>query len=84
MGESIKGKVLTTLIKLKNRGLAEGTLRNVSFNLKNLAKYADLDDPESVKEYIAKKDCANSQKTNLVKAYNYYAAANGIKWIKQL
>ena len=48
----------------------------------NLTKHADLDDPESVKEYIAKKDCENSQKTNLVKAYNYYAAANGIKMDK--
>jgi len=80
--ESIKGKIVTTLIKLKNRGLAEGTLRNISFNLKHLAKHSDLDNPESVKEYIAKKDCANSQKMNLVKSYNYYAAVNGIQWIK--
>ena len=80
--ESIKGKIVTTLIKLKNRGLAEGTLRNISFNLKHLAKHSNLDNPESVKEYIAKKNCANSQKTNLAKAYNYYAVANGIQWIK--
>jgi integrase len=80
--ESIKGKIVTTLIKLKNRGLAEGTLRNVSFNLKHLAKHSNLDNPESVKEYIAKKNCANSQKTNLVKSYNYYAVVNGIQWIK--
>jgi len=79
---SVKCRIVNTLIKLKNRGLAEGTLRNISFNLKHLAKHTNLDNPESVKEYIAKKDCANSFKTNLVKAYNYYALVNGIKWIK--
>jgi len=73
---------VTTLIKLKNRGLADGTLRNISFNLKHLAKHSNLDNPESVKEYIAKKNCANSQKMNLVKSYNYYAVVNGIQWIK--
>jgi integrase len=77
-----KGKILTTLIKLENRGLAEGTLRNLSFNLKHLAANANLDDAESVRAFIAKKACANSQKMNLVKAYNYYALANGIEWIK--
>ena len=47
-----------------------------------MAKHTDIDNPESVREYIAKKDCANSFKMNLVKAYNYYAVVNGIKWIK--
>jgi integrase len=77
-----KGKILTTLIKLENRGLAEGTLRNLSFNLKHLAAHANIDDPESVNAFIAKKSCANSQKMNLVKAYNYYALVNGIAWTK--
>jgi hypothetical protein len=77
-----KGKILTTLIKLENRGLAEGTLRNLSFNLKHLAAYANIDDPESIRAFIAKKAYANSQKMKLVKAYDYYALTNGIEWIK--
>jgi integrase len=80
--ESVKGKIVNTLIKLRRKGLAEGTLRNISFNLKHLAKHTNLDNPEAVKEYIAKKRCANSFKMNLVKAYNYYAVVNGIQWIK--
>jgi len=79
---SIEAKILNTLIKLRAQGLSEGTLRNISFNLKHLAKHSDLDDPESVKMYIARKQCANSQKANLVKAYNYYAIVNGLEWIK--
>jgi len=80
--EDIKGKILTTLIKLHNKGLDKKTLRNIDFQLRHLGKYADLDNPELVREYIARKGCANSRKMNLVKAYNYYALVNGIEWIK--
>ena len=69
---------MTTLIKLKNRGLAEGTLRNTSFDLRHLAKNADLDHPESVKEYIAKKNCANSQKMNLASFFLTRTSLNHI------
>ena len=80
--DAVKGKIVTTLIKLHNKGLDRKTLRNIDFNLRHLGKYADLDNPESVQQFIANKNCENSQKTNLVKAYNYYAVANGIQWIK--
>jgi hypothetical protein len=48
------GKIISTLIKLKSRGLAQGTLRNVAFQLKHLAKSVDIDSPAEVKAYIAK------------------------------
>jgi len=76
------GKIISTLIKLKSRGLADGTLRNVAFQLKHLAKSVDVDSPTEVKAYISNKRCANSYKANLVKAYNYYAVANGLQWIR--
>jgi len=82
VSDAVKGKMLFTLIKLHNKGLDKKTLRNIDFQLRHLSKYADLDNPESIKEYIAKKNCANSQKMNLVKAYNYYALVNGIQWVK--
>ena len=66
-------KIVNTLLRLRNSGLAKGTLRNISFNLKHLSKNCDLENPEDVKEYLAKKNCANSFKMNLVKSYNYYA-----------
>jgi len=47
-----------------------------------LAKNCNLDDSEKVKEFIANKNCDESYKANLVKAYNYYAVASGIQWIK--
>ena len=66
---SIEGKIVKTLIKLKRSGLSENTLRTVSNNLKHLAKHCNLDDVESVKEFIAK-------------SYNYYAVTNNLQPIK--
>ncbi|MBA7495024.1 hypothetical protein ES702_05603 [subsurface metagenome] len=40
---AVNGKIVITLIKLRNRGLAKGTLRNISFNLKHLTKHCDLE-----------------------------------------
>ena len=71
-------KIVNTLIKLRNRGLTKGTLTNISFNLKHLAKHADLAKPESIAAFISTKECANSFKENLVKTYNYYALTNGM------
>ena len=79
---SIEGKIVKTLIKLKRSGLSEGTLRTVSNNLKHLAKHCNLDDVESVKEFIANKKCDNSFKISLIKSYNYYAVTNNLQPIK--
>jgi len=57
-------------------------LRSVSYKLKFLSKNCDLDDPEKVKEVISNKQCSESYKVSLVKAYNYYATINGIRWVK--
>ena len=35
---AIEGKIINTLIRLKNSGLAEGSLRTISYNLKLLAR----------------------------------------------
>jgi len=79
---NVDEKVVNTLIRLRSSGLSEGTLRNLAFNLKHLAKFSDLDCPESAKDCISRKDCAHSFKENLSKAYNYYAVAKGLEWIK--
>ena len=77
-----EGKIVSVLLKLENTGLNIGSLRTISYNLKQLSKFSNLEDPESVKNFIARKDCNNSFKVQLVKAYNYYAVLNGIDWVK--
>jgi integrase len=67
---------------LKNNGLSDGSLRTISYILKELSRHCNLDVPESVKEFIANKKCSNSFKIQMVKAYNYYVVLNGIEWIK--
>ena len=44
---SVKGNIVKTLFKLKNLGKAEGTIKATANRLKHLARYCDLDDPES-------------------------------------
>jgi len=81
-GPLVKGNILKTLIKLKNSGKAESTIFSVSYRLSYLARYVSLEDPEEVKEFIARKKCSNSYKNGLVKAYNYYVKINGLVWDK--
>ena len=74
--------MIKTLIKLKNSGKAGSTTLSVSHRLSYLAKYANLEDPEEVKAFIASKKCSNSYKNGFVKAYNYYVQMNGLVWDK--
>jgi integrase len=76
----VKGKIVNTLLKLKNSGLQEKTVKIVGFYLKHLAVNSDLSKPESVKEFIANKKVNNGFKGNLVKAYNYYTLVNNMVW----
>jgi len=75
-----KEAIVNVLIKLKSAGLAEGTLRNVSYCLVKIARHVCIDKPEEVKMFIANLEVANSYKQNLCKAYNYYAKLNNIHW----
>jgi len=68
------------LLKLKNNGLEEQTVKIVGYYLNHLAVNVNLGNPEKVKEFIANKNVNSGFKGNLVKAYNYYALVNNIVW----
>jgi predicted transcriptional regulator len=74
----VKRKIINTLLKLKNNGLEEQTVKTVGFYLNHLGINVDLGNPERVKEFIANKNVNSTFKGNLVKAYNYYALVNDI------
>jgi len=76
----VKGKIVNTLLKLKNNGLEEQTVKVIGFYLNHLAVNVDLQSPERVKEFIANKNVNSGFKGNSVKAYNYYTLINGIVW----
>jgi hypothetical protein len=67
----VESKIVNTLIKLKGAGLAESTLRRVSYELSRLAKHCDLDNTDDVKNYIANMKGANGYKDVFVKTYSY-------------
>ncbi len=78
----LESSVINTLIKLQSSGVSPSTLKHVSYKLRFLAKYVNLNDTEAVNRFIAGMNTANSYKNTVVKAYAYYAKYNGLTWIK--
>ena len=78
----IKGKIVEFLWWMKKQGYAESTIVSRAYRLKRLLNLgADLLDPESVKEVIARQDdWSVSRKEAMVYAYDLFAKWMGIKW----
>ena len=77
----IKGKIIEYMWNLKKQGLAEATILSYGQILKQLTKEgADLYNPESIKETIAKLTCSNARKSNMVKAYTLWLNIHGLTW----
>jgi integrase len=79
----LKGKIVEYLWYMKKQGYAETTFETYAKILEMLVRLgADLKDPESVKEAIAKKTCGKGRKWNLVKAYTLFLKMQGLTWEK--
>jgi len=76
------GKILTVLVKLKNLGLSNNTIRSYRYRLERIDKHVDLDKPELVSEYISNVKGSNAYKESFVKAYNHYVEIYGLSWDK--
>lgn len=76
----IKGKLVEYLWYLKKQGYAESTSKTYYGILKHLAKQQiNINDPESVKKYIAIKETwGKGRKQNVVKAYSLFLKTQGI------
>ena len=79
----IKGKIVEYCFQMQKQGYAESTIRLHRTALKVLAERgADLLDPESVKEIIAKQKWSESRKRNVVNAYDSFLKYVGLTWEK--
>jgi integrase len=79
--EEIKGKLVEYAWYMKKQGYAETTIRPRVRIIKRLAKLgANLYDPESVKEVIAKQDWDDGTKSNACDAYTTWLHMHGGKW----
>jgi len=86
ISQETDAKIATTLIKCKNDALTDITLNHIETALRQLAQYANLQDPEDVKHYISvattktKKQLASDTKNRLLYAYSKFCKYQEIKW----
>jgi len=74
---------MKTLIKLKGDGnLKDETIKRIGVRLTKMSQHTDLNNPESVRLYIAEMKADNSTKNKYTSTYNHYTKANGLKWEK--
>jgi integrase len=69
------------LISLHQRGYAESTLEGISKKLRQIAKNADIMNPEKVLEFISTRQSPTT-KNLFVQAYDHFARYYNIKWQK--
>jgi integrase len=70
------------LIPCKLTSYSRYTINYTRKSLKLLDKHCNLNNPESVKEFIAKYNTTESYKRNLCYAYERYLKYYGINWIR--
>jgi len=76
------GNIVKTLWEMKKEGKADATIKNVGKALEVLARSCNLDDPETVKTFIATLDRKNGYKKQLCYSYNVYVKVHGLTWTK--
>ena len=72
--------ILNILVKMKNQNRSNYSIRFVDKALRHISQHADLNKPETVKQFIANKPVSNGYKRNLCIAYNKYVKYYEIKW----
>lgn len=78
---NVPEKVVNYMLWLKKQGYAESTIFNRVKIIKYLAKSANIDDPEAIKELIAKKDSwSPGRKEIIVECYSNYLICVGGTW----
>ena len=79
--------IISTLIQLKANGYEPNTITTVDWKLKQLARHTNLNDPKTVKNYIANatyegktQEVSNDMKNKFAYAYDLYCKAHGLTW----
>jgi integrase len=77
----IKGKIVEFLWQLQKDGLGERTIEEYGRLLKRLVKLgANLHDPETVKDIVARQEWATATKILSIATYHRFASTYGIQW----
>lgn len=75
-----KGLLLQFAVYLNKEAKSEDTIRTYTSCLRRLAQHSDLDDPESIKEYLAKIKKSVNTKANYCVAYTAFLTWQDKKW----
>lgn len=79
--QEIKGKILELCLYMKRQGYSEETIRLNRIALKVLSERgADLYNPESVKDVIAKQKWSPNRRKNVINAYTMFLKLNKMTW----
>ncbi|MCW3997367.1 MAG: hypothetical protein NWF10_02205 [Candidatus Bathyarchaeota archaeon] len=65
---------------MQKQNYSKDTIKTYSRYIKNLVRKANLSDPESVKEALAKWKCGESHKHNIAAAYTLFLKMHGKTW----
>jgi len=75
-------RILEVALNLRKRGYSDSYLTTMVRALKKIAKHVNLDNPNEVLDYIARKKAMDSYKANLCDFYEHYANYHGIQFNK--
>jgi len=78
--QTTKGKIIQFALYLKLQGCSEYTIREWSQKLRRLSKEADLNDPLSIKKFLAVLDIAESSKHAYCTTYTAFLKWQGRTW----
>ncbi|MEJ5327372.1 MAG: tyrosine-type recombinase/integrase [Candidatus Bathyarchaeia archaeon] len=79
--QEIKGKILELCLYMKRQGYSEETIRLNRIALKVLSERgANLYDPESVKDVIARQKWSPNRRKNVINAYTMFLKLNKMTW----
>jgi len=84
-GAEFQGKILEFLWWMRKQGYKESTILGRGRKLRRLVRLgANLFDPESIKDIVARQRWSDGQKENVVEAYDLFAKWMGLKWDKPI
>jgi len=77
-----KEQINKTIAKATIEGKARNTINSFRHRLTQLSRYADLMNPDDVKQTIGYSKLSNSSKCSYTLAYEWFTKANGLQWQK--
>jgi hypothetical protein len=77
-----KLNIPNVMLWMQKNASEQTTIKRVAKELRHLERNCNTNNPEEVKLFIAKKNCSNARKENLIESYNIVIKSLGLTWNK--